>query len=154
MKQARARQRHARRNGTPAAIGLAPPKPPIAPPRADASAIPLPASDEPLAITAPSRQLRRQERRAQSKAGRRGKPEAAAVAPIAEAPAPEPIAPLPRSRSLAKPRSRALIILDRLVRPWRRTVPVAPASSAAELHLLRRQLGAAQATLDRLMGAQ
>lgn len=148
MKQARLRQRPARRDRTPAAIGLAPPKPPLTPPRADAPALPLTDADEPLAITAPSRQLRRQERRVQSKAARRGKPGAPGAPPVATLP--EDLSPLPRARALAKPRSRALVILDRLVRPWRRAAPIAT-SPAAELDLLRRQLGAAQATLDRLL---
>lgn len=158
MKQARMRQRHARRDRTPAAIGLAPPAPPVTAPRGDAKPI---AAEAALPAT---RQLRRQERRAQAKAARRGTPATvladAATVPVEAAadahPAPradEALAPLPRSRALTKPRSRLLMVLDRLVRPLRRATLVR-ATPRDELEALRRQLSAAQATLDRLLGAQ
>lgn len=158
MKQARMRQRHVRRDRTPAAIGLAPPAPPVTAPRGDTVAS---AADAALPAT---RQLRRQERRAQAKAARRGTPttalaEAATVPVEATAGSPaapreeEDLAPLPRHRALARPRSRLLVVIDRFVRPLRRA-PAARPAPRDELEALRRQLAAAQATLDRLLGAQ
>lgn len=59
------------------------------------------------------------------------------------------LAPLPRSQSLARPRSGMMIVLDRMLRPLRRTATV----PADEMRLLQTQLAAAQQTLNRLLSA-
>ncbi|MBX9859980.1 MAG: hypothetical protein K2Y20_10380 [Sphingomonas sp.] len=153
----------------------------MTPPRStERSAIPLPDVDEPLVECAPlSRQSRRQERRAQAKAARRRgvpvsltplvptetavveavAPVAEAVAPLAapiaeraEKAAPDPeITPLPRHRALAKPRSRTMIILDRLFRgPFRRR-PIEALPPVDQLRMLRDDLASVQTTIDRLL---
>ncbi|MBY0283692.1 MAG: hypothetical protein K2W81_06975 [Sphingomonas sp.] len=153
----------------------------MTPPRStERSAIPLPDVDEPLVECGPlSRQSRRQERRAQAKAARRrGAPVSlaalvptetavvAAVAPVADAIAPlaAPIAeraeqaapdpamtPLPRHMALAKPRSRTMIILDRLFRgPFRRR-PIEALPPVDQLRMLRDDLASVQTTIDRLL---
>ena len=143
--------------------------------------MPLPVVDEPLVESgAPlSRQSRRQERRARAKAARRrGVPVAlapvvpteTAVAnaddPVTEALTPlaapivqhcEPaapdqeFAPLPRHKALARPRSRAMIILDRLFRsPFRRR-PIEALPPIDQLKMLRDDLATVQTTIDHLL---
>lgn len=181
MKQARTRQRHSHRDRNASDVGHAPQRPPVTPPRStERGAIPLPDVDEPLVECGPlSRQSRRQERRAQAKAARRrGAPVSlaalvpietavvAAVAPVADAIAPlaAPIAeraeqaapdpamtPLPRHMALAKPRSRTMIILDRLFRgPFRRR-PIEALPPVDQLRMLRDDLASVQTTIDRLL---
>ena len=152
----------------------------MTPPRStERSAIPLPDVDEPLVERTPplSRQSRRQERRAQAKAARRrGTPVAVAplvptettaieaIEPVADAAAAAPIAeaaeqisidpettPLPRHKALARPRSRAMIILDRLFRgPFRRR-PIEALPPIDQLRALRDDLASVQTTIDRLL---
>lgn len=180
MKQARTRQRHSHRDRNASVGSHAPQRPPVTPPRStERSAIPLPEVDEPLVEHTPplSRQSRRQERRAQAKAARRrGAPMAAAalvptetaaiaaVEPVTEAVAAAPIAepaaqassdpdvtPLPRHKALAKPRRRAMIILDRLFRgPFRRR-PIEALPPIDQLRMLRDDLASVQGTIDRLL---
>jgi len=181
MKHGRARQHHARREQTPSAICLAQPKPPVTNPRPEpevARALSLPQSDEPLVNPTPappqSRQSRRQERRAQAKIGRRAPPivSLALITPpvsVPVGPIVAPVAPvtpprmvpidmtdaavaLPRSRALAKPRSRVLVILERLFRgPFRRSKPIEALPPVEQLRSLRETLATVQQTLDRLL---
>ncbi|WP_066648957.1 hypothetical protein [Sphingomonas sp. CCH10-B3] len=150
----------------------------MTPPRpSERSAIPLPDTAEPLVERAPiSRQSRRQERRAQAKAARRRGPvvtqplptstiaEHLVAHPVAvEPPAPpaEPVVaalddpqltPLPRHRALTKPRSRAMVILDRLFRgPFRRRRPIDALPPLDQLRSLRDDLARVQGTIDRLL---
>lgn len=158
MKQARVHQRSARQNRTSAAIALPPPKPPVASSPSNANsakmAVPLPQGEEPLINNerAPSRQLRRQQRRAKAKTARRAQSSTAAVPQAATAPATESLvadtqpAPLPRNRALAKPRSRFLTVIDRWLRPSK-----TPAIVRSELEALRNQIRTVQRTLDRLL---
>lgn len=181
MKQARTRQRQSHRDRNASGVGHAPQRPPVTPPRStERSAIPLPDVDEPLVECGPlSRQSRRQERRAQAKAARRRgapvslaalvptetavveavasvadtiAPLAAPIAERAEQAAPDPeITPLPRHLALAKPRSRAMIILDRLFRgPFRRRA-IEALPPIDQLRRLRDDLASVQSTIDRLL---
>lgn len=61
-------------------------------------------------------------------------------------------APLPRHRALTKPRSRALVILDRLFRgPFRRRRPIEALPPVDQLRSLRDDLARVQGTIDRLL---
>lgn len=125
-----------------------------------ARAIPLPAADEPLVQSSETRQLsrqvRRQQMRAEAKASRRAVPQEPAikVPDIDAAIVPETIAPLPRSQSLAH-RSRGLAAVG----DWfRRLVMVrrTPAKGSADLSELRTmsdQLGEMQRRLDRMIAS-
>lgn len=173
MKNGRSHHRPSRnRNHTPTVICLPPPRPPITQPRMEPDAtpaIPLPVGDEALAThhqpgeaAAQSRQLRRQARRAEMKASRRGPPLPgqvsaipATAAPKAEmSPVGENVEPLPRNRSLAtQPRGLARIgqWIGRLIRrsaPTRAT----PGDVVTQLRAMRSEMTQMQQTLDRLLG--
>lgn len=77
---------------------------------------------------------------------------AAPVAEHADQVAPDPaMTPLPRHKSLAKPRSRAMVILDRLFRgPFRRR-PIEALPPIDQLRALRDDLVRVQTTIDRLL---
>ncbi|MBA4047289.1 MAG: hypothetical protein C0476_01965 [Sphingomonas sp.] len=79
-------------------------------------------------------------------------PLAAPIAQHSEQSAPDPeITPLPRHKALAKPRSRAMIILDRLFRgPFRRR-PIEALPPIDQLRALRDNLASVQSTIDRLL---
>ena len=134
--------------------------------------MPLPQQHESLVtdtnVVRQSRQQRRQAMRAAAKAsGSRRTPAArrpvktagerpsvSSTVPV-EAALPElvpmsDLMPLPRSQSLAKPRSGLMRAIDRLLRPVRllRRSSVPPVE---DMRLLRAQLAAAQQTLDRLL---
>ncbi|WP_337137664.1 hypothetical protein [Sphingomonas aquatica] len=62
------------------------------------------------------------------------------------------LTPLPRHRALTKPRSRAMVILDRLFRgPFRRRRPIDALPPLDQLRSLRDDLARVQGTIDRLL---
>ncbi len=176
MKNGRSRRHQSHGHGhASAATTLPPRRPPSQPsqtrPKAEpevARAIPLPDLSEPLvespAPVALSRQVRRQERRAQAKQLRRtgtpvqsrtlsstsGDPDSAPSA-VQEA----DIAPLPRDRSLAIRRNGVLQIgewLRGLLSRKPRSRRVSPDQAVQQIQAMRVELAHMQRTLERMLG--
>lgn len=161
MKNGQSHHRPSRhRSQTPDVICLPPPRPSVS---------------QPGEASVQSRQMRRQARRTEMKAARRGpaqrpitaapKPEipsieeveaalavvsAPVVEPIVE---PETIAPLPRNRSLATQPRGLMRIGQWLHRLVRKSAParVSPADAVAQLKAMRVEVSRMQHTLDRLL---
>jgi hypothetical protein len=154
MKNGRSHRRHSRHHGqTPAVICLPAPRPPIMTARKEADVPPaLPLRDQPEALVAAndqdshqSRQLRRQARRAEVKAMRRG-PEPHSATPSAES-----LAPLPRNRALTALRRPAL----QRVGAWLRSLVMkqprnrmSQDNAVAHLKAMRTEVARMQRTLD------